>query len=310
MTSEEEEVRWNRVFLDVAMERIDEAAALLWAVGASGVEIRDVDTFPDSAHPLAPNRARAVAFFGGEDLESTHARVGDELHRWSLTEGQLRVEPFTDETWKERWKQFFKPARISERLAVGPPWEPPEALPGVTPIVIEPGLAFGTGTHATTRLCLSWIDGLLADSDGQPRSILDVGCGSGILSIAAAKLTGPDVVIEGLDIDPEAHRVSRENLEHNHIPAGRVLIRPEPLDRVTGTYGLVMANILSHILVLLAPDLVRCTAPGGQLLLSGIGLDGEPEVREAFIARGMRPVERREREGWVALLMVHGEAVS
>ncbi|MBH23689.1 MAG: 50S ribosomal protein L11 methyltransferase, partial [Myxococcales bacterium] len=190
---------------------------------------------------------------------------------------------------------------------VGPPWEPPEATDGVEAILIEPGLAFGTGTHATTRLCLGWIDDLLADAAGAPGSILDVGCGSGILSIAAARLAAPSTTIDALDVDPEALRVSRENLEINRVPADRVQIMTRPLNQVTGAYQLVVANILSHILILLSADLVRCAAPQGRLLLCGIGLDSEAEVTEAFQALGMRLSARRELEGWVALLLNHGE---
>lgn len=277
--------------LEVEPGHLDAASGLLWELGASGVEIQDKTTMERTS-----DLPRAVAYFGGEPVEDLHLRVGTDLPtNWNAT---LTVEPFTDESWKENWKQFFKPILASARIGVRPPWEArPDWSEDVRELVIEPGLAFGTGTHATTLLCLDWLDDLLAAS--APGSLLDVGCGSGILSIAAAKLR-PAMSIRGLDVDPEARRVSVENARDN-----RVEDRIEILDGLLGPHvvgaELVVANILAHILLRLREDLVRATLPGGQLLLSGIGAKDEEQLAAAFSGE-LRPVGRREKSGWVALL--------
>jgi ribosomal protein L11 methyltransferase len=175
----------------------------------------------------------------------------------------------------------------------------------VKTVIIEPGLAFGTGTHATTLLCLSWLDELLQDVPTPSfASMLDVGCGSGILSIAAAKLS-PTLAIDALDTDPEAHRVSRDNFAVNGVDARVRLADSGVLAELQGSYELVVANILAHILNFLSKDLVRVTSPGGSLLLSGIGEDSVRGVLETFEGLDMDVVDRREREGWTALLLKH-----
>lgn len=292
---------WLRATLDLAADRSDEAAALLWSLGASGVELQDAETFKDAADPLPPDLCRAVAFFGGDHPEHLQGRIAEAAQTWRLDPVRVRVLPFTDTSWKENWKRYFKPAVVSTRLAVGPPWEPPEVAPPQHAILIEPGLAFGTGTHATTRLCLQRLDDLLGDGP-TPASMLDVGCGSGILSIAAALLRDDLAPIDALDVDPEAVRVTTENVAFNRVEGRVRLLTHGQLAQVPDTYDLVVANILSHILILLADDLIRCTRPdGGQLLLCGIGVKSEAEVHDAFQARGLTLTERHELDGWVAL---------
>ena len=295
--------QWVKVSVEVDAEQIDLPVALLWAAGAGGVEVQDGTTLAEGREPLGIDRARALAYFGGESPEALEARLRSDAAAWGLTLGSLRAEVFTDETWKERWKQFFKPAIVSERLAVRPPWEAFDTPEGVETLVIEPGLAFGTGTHATTRLCLAWLDDLLAQ-DPDMETMLDVGCGSGILSMGAARLA-PELRLEALDVDPEAVRVCRENLAINGVEARIKLLAPL-ISEVDGSYDLVVANILAHILIRLGDDLCRCTAPSGRLLLSGIGEEALASVVEAFGARGMVEVGRRSSSGWVALLLQHG----
>ena len=199
------------------------------------------------------------------------------------------------------WKQFFKPVRVSERLGVRPPWEPrPDWGPSIADLVIEPGLAFGTGTHATTQLCLAWLDDLIEHDP--PTQVLDVGCGSGILSIAVAKLS-PHTAIRCLDVDPEARRITAENTSENGV-SDRVEVLSGILTRATEPADLVVANILAHILLQLRESLVGVVAPGGGLLLSGIGVEDEAELTHAFTSE-LTLSERREQDGWVALLFRH-----
>lgn len=292
---------WVKVSLEVEAAQIEEACALLWEEGASGVEVQDDETFIELQPLVAPGQARAVAWFGAEPAERVQARLQEALGGYGLQGAALEAAPFTDESWKTNWKQFFKPHRVSERLAVRPPWEEADFGDQVQLLVIEPGMAFGTGTHPTTRLCMKALDELLAASHSEPASMLDVGCGSGILSISAVKLT-QGLRALALDVDPEAHRVTQENSEVNGTQ-DRVQVLSGLLEEVQEPAALVVANILAHILLRLRDDLVRCTEPGGQLLLSGIGAGQEEEVKASFQAAGMELVRQQELEGWVALHM-------
>lgn len=293
---------WVRVVLDVPDHATELATALMVAEGASGIEVQDAETFEAGALP--PGQARVITFVGGESPEAVRLRLEAAISRAEIFGVTLSVEEFTDESWKHKWKAFFEPSQVSARLAVAPPWNIPDQPVGVETLVIEPGLAFGTGTHATTILCLAWLDELLDGEEAGPRAMLDVGCGSGILSIAAAKLRS-DMAIDALDTDPEAHRVARDNFAANGV-SGRVrLVEPPVLAEVGGGYPLVVANILAHILNFLSEDLVRLTESGGMLLLSGIGDDSVEGVLATFGALGMEVRETRKREGWNALVLEH-----
>jgi ribosomal protein L11 methyltransferase len=169
---------------------------------------------------------------------------------------------------------------------------------GAAEIVLDPGMAFGTGTHPTTALCLAALSDLLAARAGA--AVLDVGTGSGLLAIAAAKLGAARVVAN--DVDPVAVEVARENAARN---GARVEITAAPAGEIPGPFDVVVANILANTLVELAPALARRLAPGGVVLLAGILAPQEAEVRDAYVAEGLRPLaggDRREGE-WVLLAL-------
>ncbi len=291
------EPQWVKASVEVDEASVETASALLWAQGASGVEVQDNTTLTEHRAPLAAGRARAVAFIGGVSTEELLERLKSATDVWGLGDAVIGAEIFTDQSWKDNWKQFFKPLHVSGRLGVRPPWEEHDFGPGVETIIIEPGLAFGTGSHATTQLCLRQIDELLAQET--PASMIDVGCGSGILSIGAA-LLAPEMAIAAMDVDPEATRVSAENFQDNNV-SDRIELLGPALSEIPGPYELVVANILSHILIMLGEDLVRCTAPKGRLLLSGIGESSVEEVRAHFSGLGMELANEAHENGWAAL---------
>jgi ribosomal protein L11 methyltransferase len=168
--------------------------------------------------------------------------------------------------------------------------------PGMVEIVLDPGMAFGTGTHPTTSLCLAALSDLLAARPGA--SVLDVGTGSGLLAIAAAKLGAGRVAAN--DNDPVAIEVARENAERN---GARLELTGAAVGEIAGAFDLVVANILANTLVELAPDVAARVAPGGTVLLAGILVPQEDEVRAAYVAEGLRPaLERRDGE-WSLLTL-------
>ena len=233
--------------------RMDRLSELAFAHGASGVQEDVAPGHPvryrqpwDTEEPPLPMLCLFKAWFDEDALEQAKAALAPEVPELEL----LTV----DETdWAESWKVHHHRIVISDRLAVTPPWE---ALPG--DLVIPPGQAFGTGSHPTTLACLGAIDRL---ADGC-RGCLDVGCGSGILALAATKLGVPS---EGIDIEPESVRAAIENADTNGLDAR---FSATPLQDVRGTYDLVVANLYAEVLTQLAPELLRVSSR--HLVLAGI----------------------------------------
>lgn len=231
-----------------------------------------------------------------EQVEVRLARYAADLAQplaWAWT-------PVQEEDWWESWKTHFRPAQVSRRLAVCPSWEAGRWAPddpGVRVIRMDPGRAFGTGTHETSRLCLRLLDECVDQEAAQ--SLLDVGCGTGILSLGACLLGVSQAV--AMDVDPVAAATAKENADINGL-ADRVLVACADLRAVRGHYPLVVANILYQVLLGLAPALAERVAPGGRLLLSGMLC---PEVASAAAVYGRYglSVEREEAEGeWGALV--------
>jgi ribosomal protein L11 methyltransferase len=190
--------------------------------------------------------------------------------------------------------------KIGEGIVVKPTWEPYEPSSGEIIIDIDPGMAFGTGTHATTKLCLESISSIFKRkapyaAANQPVRVLDVGTGSGILAIAAVKLGAYEVV--GVDIDPEAVVVALENASLNRVETN-LHLSTTPLGQISGTFDIVVANILAEELVRLAPQLVAKVSPGGCLLLSGILLERESLVLDGFASSGLQLLATAHEGDW------------
>jgi len=209
----------------------------------------------------------------------------------------LRQELIVEEDWGKSWKEHFKPLPIVPGLVIVPSWEHYEQARGELVIVMDPGMAFGTGHHATTALCAGYLQDIARS--GSLGKVLDVGTGTGILAMAAA-LFGAERVY-GIDNDPEAVNAATANVAGNDLQA-KVAIDIAPLAAVTGHYDTIVANIISSVLLAMADDLNRLLAAGGRLILSGIlGGEQEQEVIAAFRTRGLSFVESRPQKEWVAL---------
>lgn len=207
-----------------------------------------------------------------------------------------------DEDWSATWKEHFKPFAIIPGLIIAPTWEEYQAGEGEQVIVMDPGMAFGTGHHATTSLSLEFVREALAGKND--RSVLDVGTGTGILGMAAA-LFGASRVM-AIDNDPEAVSAAKENVARNRLQQ-IMEVEITPLASLTGTYSLVIANIVHDVLLELAPDLGRLTAAGGRLILSGI-LAG-PQVTSIvarFAGLGFSLVRQEQKQEWATLLFARG----
>jgi ribosomal protein L11 methyltransferase len=216
------------------------------------------------------------------------------------------VTTIKDEDWANNWKEYFKPVRIGTRLVIKPTWEKYAA--GERDIILEldPGMAFGTGAHPTTKMCLEMLERIFfhegpfkTDSYSLvPATVLDVGTGSGVLSIAAAKLGAERIV--AIDIDADAVTVAEENLALNDVQM-LVAASATPLREVAGSYAIVLANILAEELVRLAPELVAKVEPWGYLILSGVLREREAFVVEGFSGYGLSLIESRHEAEWSCL---------
>jgi ribosomal protein L11 methyltransferase len=206
---------------------------------------------------------------------------------------ELRAGEIPEVKWFEVWKQYFVPKAVGERFEVRPPWASEPVAPGRVPLLIEPGNAFGSGYHETTQLVLEALERLPLAG----RSLLDAGCGSGILSIGALKLGAGPVL--GFDVDPDSIENSIANARLNGVPAEfRVA---EPAD-VAGPWDVVAANLIADLLDRVRDDLVRLTRAGGTLVLSGL-LEGDQDAtRDRYLAAGLTLLAADERNGWHSLV--------
>jgi len=217
---------------------------------------------------------------------------------FGVSEPILSSTMIEEEDWGKNWKEHFKPFAIVPGLVIAPTWEEYRSTAGEVVITMDPGMAFGTGHHATTSLSLHFIRETLAGSDGSLR-LLDVGTGTGILGMAAVLFGAGEVL--GIDNDPEAVSAAEENVCRNSLQ-DRMQISLAPLSSLEKPYGIVVANIVHDVLIGMADDLTRLTADGGALILSGI-LAGEQveNIINVFTAKGFQLSGQENREEWSAL---------
>ncbi len=215
--------------------------------------------------------------------------------------GELRTRIVHETDWADAWKAYFPVMRVGRRIVIRPTWRRHRASADDVVLALDPGMAFGTGLHPTTRLCLAAVEALADTGVLGGARVLDVGCGSGILAIAAVKLGASAAV--GVDTDPIAIESTTSNVRRNRI-ARRVRARAGSLPSGEGPFDVVLANLIAGLLVPLAPSLRDEVRPGGTLVASGIFVDREGDVRAAFEAAGLTVSGRTTEGDWVALAAV------
>lgn len=303
------ESSWLEVSLTVDGELAEAVADVLARFAPNGVVTEQGVRFlndEDEGTPVGGVTVRAY-LPADEHLDETRRRLDEALYYL----GRIRPLPaptfrlLADQNWMEAWKARYRPIPIGERLIIVPAWLDSPA-PERIAVRIDPGMAFGTGTHPTTQLCLELIEQCYAD--GSPSTLIDVGCGSGILSIAALKL-GAELAL-GVDIDPASIQAARENARANGIPDERLLLGLGSVGEILEggyplhTAPLVLANILAPVILrLFEAGLAELLTPGGRLILSGILQEQREAVLTAARKRRLRLVEERSRGDWVALAL-------
>ncbi len=311
-------MEWCEVIVHTQTDGADAVSELLMRHGATGTEIVDRKDVPDPSKPgvywelydpkLLDSMPEDVLVKAWLELNSQTrdqlAAIRAQLDALKA-EGSgvdwgtlaLETENVADSDWAETWKRFYKPFRLGNRLVVKPSWEPYEAKPDDLIIELDPGMAFGTGTHETTSMCLEMLEKHLAPG----MRVMDVGTGSGILAIAAAKLGAGETL--AIDIDPDAVKVAKENVAHNHASDSVRVVRGDLCKSEAMPCELAVANIVADAICMLAGPLTKHLLPGGLLVCSGIIREREADVLAAAQAAGYTLFDRMEKGEWVALAL-------
>ena len=302
---------WIEITISTNTQGADIVSEALMRQGAVGTQIIDRSDVPDPAKPTGfwelidpkmidemPEDVQVKAWF--ESLEALRGLENclaalPEMTGMDLGTLQVSTQGVHEQDWAECWKQYYKPFRAGRRLVIKPSWEDWDAVPGDLIIELDPGMAFGTGTHETTAMCVEMIE-----KHYRGGSVLDVGTGSGILSIAAARLGARQVL--GVDIDPMAVQVAKENVEKNGL-SDCIDIRQG--DLVAGLDGVrcdfAVANILADVIALLAGPLRRHLAENATFVCSGILREREDDVQQVLAENGYTVFDRLQKGDWVAL---------
>lgn len=311
-----DDIRWQEVTLTTAAEELDGLCAKLTARGVTGMVIEDEADFQRF---LEENR-QYWDYVDDALLEKMKGAARVKLYVTDDTDGEAKFRRFTDglgagvtvekaplasNDWATSWQKYYKPMPVGERLYIVPDWLRGEPLPeGRKPLYLNPGLTFGTGGHASTRMCLRALEGLV----GEGCTVLDLGCGSGILSIASLVLGAGHA--EGIDIDPKAAKVAYENAALNGFSeesgacrffAGDILSDPSLRRTCAETgYDIVVANIVADVIIPLSRFAGEFMKQGGAFLCSGVIGHRAGEVRAALEKNGFAVTQQQEDNGWAA----------
>jgi ribosomal protein L11 methyltransferase len=297
---------WYELAIDVHAEAVEPVSELLGRYGFNhGVAIDepyvqdgDGDNLEiDLGKPFTIRTWVADSDFDPAMAEEIRAAL------WHLGQmrpiSDLRIASLAEEDWANAWKEHFRTHKIGDRVVIRPPWLDYEPRDDEVVVVLDPGMAFGTGLHPSTQLTMLGVEETISDG----ATVLDVGTGSGILAIAAVKLGARHV--DAVDVERVAVRATAENAARNGV-ADRIDVRHGsvgPGEPFQGHYDVVFANIIARILIELAEPIVAATIPGGQMVLAGIIQEREADVVAAFEARGATVVNRRQHDDWVSLVL-------
>lgn len=304
-------MNWTEITVSVPLEYTDSAAAIANMTVPYGIYIEDYSDLEQGAEEIAHidlideelvkrDRTKSVIHIYISECDNAAEALAFLNER--LTAEKIPFESATvgvnDADWSENWKKYFHATEIGKRLAVVPSWENYENRENRKILKIDPGAAFGTGTHATTSLCLALLEECVSDGD----KMLDIGCGSGILSIASVLLGAESAV--GVDIDAQSVKTARENAALNGKTDSTEYIVGDLADKVNGKYNVICANIVADVVIRLLADVRNYMAEEAVLLVSGIIDTRESDVLAAAEINGFKIKEKRYRDNWCAFALI------
>ncbi len=308
-------MEWLELSVHTTTEGADSVSEAMMALGCEGTMIQDRNDVPDPDKPngiwelidpgMIEKMPQDVVVTGWFKRDETLSDTLMGLKAWLESAKKLPFNMGTlallstqveDKDWSEVWKQYYKPFHISNTLVIKPTWESYTPEAGDKVIEMDPGMAFGTGTHESTAMCMT----LLEDYMQPHMRVIDVGTGSGILAIGAALLGAQEVL--AIDIDPAAVKVAKENIAHNHLDQIITAVEGNLLDKVSKTCDLCVANIIADVICFLSKPLREHIVPNGLFICSGIIKERESDVAKALNEAGYELLEIRRKGEWVAMI--------
>ncbi len=302
-------MEWKELAVTVSAPAAEAVAELFYTAGCSGVAVDDpnllreyiehgdwdyCDLIPASSDLVVVKGYYAADEFLSERLCRLKAGLEQLQEIFPGAVVQLNTAQVHEEQWATAWKKYFKPAKVGQRIVIKPSWEEYSGTADELIIELDPGMAFGTGTHPTTALCIRALERIAAPG----MVVYDIGTGSGVLAIAAA-LLGAEV--QAVDLDPVAVKVARENVAKNRLEAKVKVYHGNLANALSGSADLIVANIIADVIIVLADELERILRPGGVCIASGIIEERRREVEEALTAKGLSVQQVDEEGGWVLI---------
>ena len=311
---------WNEVKIVLNEEDLEYIQGILYTLDVKGVSIEDPkDLLGREKGPLTWDFADINIFKYGKDKAVVKAYfdsdviIGDIIgeieekiraaRTFGVNIGEYEVLSKTvdEEDWNNVWRKYYKPMKVGEKFIIKPLWEEYEAKEGEIILNMDPGMAFGTGTHETTRMCLEAVE----DYMRRDARVFDIGTGSGILAIGASKLGAREAV--GVDLDPVAVHSAKENVSYNDL-TNVTILQGNLMEVVEGNADIIVANIISEVIIFLLDDVKKKLNAGGTFIASGIILEKENPVRDALTAKGFDILETRREGEWVCIVSEVGHA--
>ena len=312
MTNAVDGEKWTEIQITVSSENIETAGNIANMVVPYGIYIEDysnleaevdeiahIDLIEESLLEKSRNKGIIHIYINpDENPAEAVSFITERLSAEGITDYEINIEDCLTEDWQNNWKQYFHALPIGKKLLIRPLWENEFNAEGRSVLNIEPGLAFGTGSHPTTKLCLETLE----DYVNENSTILDIGCGSGILSIAGALLGAKSAL--GVDIDSLAVKTAINNAKENGFDESRIkFIKGNLSDKVSGKFSIVVANIVADIIIRFNSEVGAFLEDGGVYITGGIIENREADVLLSFAQNGFEVIERRENNGWLVFAL-------
>ena len=301
---------YTRVKVCADVKDLESIAVMLLDKGISGVELQEPGVYADFLNkrssydwdyidPSVENLSGispSITFYLEDSLQGIGLLedVLEDIRVFHID--KIEIAGVSDEDWKDKWKQYFKPTRITDRFVVKPSWEPYEKKPDELVIEIDPGMAFGTGAHSTTKLCIRLLEKYL---NNERKTVLDMGCGSGVLAIASALLGAKKVL--GVEIDPGAVEIAKKNIAANNLLGNVDIIQGDLTKGIEYKADVLAANLTADLIISLLKDASEHLNKNGIVIVSGILQEKEDEVVSAFIDAKYHILDMLKEEEWCAM---------